>query len=445
MLKRVILFSSLLLLSACAEPVAIGLEMELAQPDADTLVSDSQPEAAVPDSDAATGTFVFSSGTEQADRATAIAPLPSGGYLAGGVTFGSFEFSVSSGGADMFIAAYTADNTLLWRTQIGSAGEDILTAIMYDGNASIYAVGYTTGTLGAASLGNTDMLVVKCDLDGTVLWKQQLGGNGNDYAMSVAKLGSYLFIAGSFTGTFANGHEAKKQDALLLKLDSNGKLIDTLVISSKENDWATAVFAGSNGAIYLAGNTDGSLYTNTNAGMTDIFLMQTESTLLPGWLRQIGTHTPDIVYGGSVSGDNIVLAGMTYGAFAQNINMGSYDALLVAFDKNGNPRFYKQHGTDGLDVFYTAVYLPSGDIYAAGTSAGALFSQTSAGSYDAIIAHYSSNGGVLDTLQTGFSGDDVWYASAADSNTVFFAGTVSGSISHNTDQPVNDYMVMTIQ
>ena len=91
-------------------------------------------------------------------------------------------------------------------------------------------------------------------------------------------------------------------------------------------DYAFAVETDASGNIFMAGSTDGSLQ-GSNAGESDIFLMQLDSAGSHQWTVQIGSKLQDVGTALRIdaSGD-LVLAGYTTGDLG-NTNAGSKERL----------------------------------------------------------------------------------------------------------------------
>ncbi|HNT27269.1 MAG TPA: hypothetical protein PKH10_03725, partial [bacterium] len=102
-------------------------------------------EAATPDGDILVS--LVTGGGAGIDRGTAILDAGDGAIVLGGVTDGELEPGKKKGGIDMFLARYEADRSRAWLRQIGSGGDDTLTAVARDAEGALYAVGHTYGAL----------------------------------------------------------------------------------------------------------------------------------------------------------------------------------------------------------------------------------------------------------------------------------------------------------
>jgi hypothetical protein len=83
--------------------------------------------------------------------------------------------------------------------------------------------------------------------------------------------------AGSLDGQTNSG----ARDAFLIKYDANGNRAWTRLLGSSSNDEARALTTGTDGAIYMAGSTEGSLDGQTNRGFYDAFLTKIQRQTVP--------------------------------------------------------------------------------------------------------------------------------------------------------------------
>lgn len=384
-------------------------------------------------------------GSAAVDRGTALIPAGDGSILIGGITEGELEPGKKGKGKDIFIARYDIIRMREWVRQIGSDADDILTAAVRDSAGAFYVVGYTYGTLGKVSFGKADIVIAKYGDDGTPVWIKQYGSDADDIAYAAVAIGDSIFIGGSIAGKFLSDKIPQQDDGFIIKLDLDGDIVGSTLLESSRMDRVTALFAGKENVLYAAGATNGALHDNSGYGNLDGFLCNYDLTLTRRWTRQFGTADADIIYAGTANGENIALAGMTFGSFDHEINAGNYDALLIVFDLNGNRFFSRQHGNDGMDAFYGAAFLSDGTVVAAGTSSGAVFTQPAAGGYELIAVRYDLYGERLRALQYGTAGDDGAYAITANGDTATLTGALSGWNSDIRYDGISDYFIMDIK
>ena len=91
-------------------------------------------------------------------------------------------------------------------------------------DGSIYLTGTTSSTVfdGQTGLGGSDIFVSKIDVNGARLWTRLIGSQQNDYvsALSIGTDGA-MYLAGSTSGSIG-GQTSVRGDALLAKLGFDG-------------------------------------------------------------------------------------------------------------------------------------------------------------------------------------------------------------------------------
>ena len=156
--------------------------------------------------------FVHTYGGDSFEEARCIVPSASGGFILAGTT-GSQQ--------DQTTNAYVLkiDNSLncSWYLNQGGFGVEQLSDVVEDADGNIIAVGY--GSVNPDS--GYDVLIMKLNSTGEVLWQRSIGGDGWQFADEVVihPNGGYL-LAGSNIDMI-NGN-----DALLFYLDSDGNVLN---------------------------------------------------------------------------------------------------------------------------------------------------------------------------------------------------------------------------
>ena len=196
-----------------------------------------------------------------------------------------------------------------------------------------------------------------------------------------------------------------KEDIFLIKYDSSGLKKWTRQIGSSASDNVEDLYVDSNGNVYIAGGSKGSLDNNSNAGSYDIFLMKFNTSGEKQWTRQWGTSAGDGAYGIDVdSFGNIYVNGSTYGDLDGNTNKGMSDLFLTKYNSSGSKQWTKQVGTTSMDWTQALSSDSSGNIYVSGVTAGDLDGNKNAGrnavslKFDKVTANQS--------VQHDFSGSN---------------------------------------
>jgi uncharacterized delta-60 repeat protein len=212
----------------------------------------------------------------------------------------------NGGNSDAFVMKLNSQGTLQWVRQLGAvtkapggnnSGNENCKGVATDNIGNIYCAGYTNGSMGEVSGGNSDAFVMKLNSQGTLLWVRQLG------AVTKAP-------GGNNSGT----------------------------------DMCMGVAVNTSGNVYCAGYTHGSM-GESSGGNTDAFIMKLNSEGILEWVTQLGaiTHVAggnnsgdDVCMGATVdTSDNVYCAGYTGGPMGEASD-GSDDAFVMRLTSQGN-------------------------------------------------------------------------------------------------------------
>ena len=128
----------------------------------------------------------------------------------------------------------------------------------------------------SANRGESDVWVVRLDPAGNMLWEQSYGGTAFDAAESIALTsdGNFL-ISGTTRSSNANLQNAGENDVLLLKIDGAGRLLWQTTYGGPGIDLGFDAVEAADGSIYVAGelSPDGSPGL-APLGETDLLLLK---------------------------------------------------------------------------------------------------------------------------------------------------------------------------
>ncbi len=142
--------------------------------------------------------------------------------------------------------------------------------------------------------GNSDILVVKTDLQGNEIWSSTFTGDqvdADDIGMAIVELGAGFVVVGNSENINGN------TDIIVLHIGATGEELNRVIIGDPSfNDEAADVIITQAGNIMIAGSsTDVSKTVVSGGGTYDFYCpqLQPDFTLVPNWLGRYGFSGED--------------------------------------------------------------------------------------------------------------------------------------------------------
>ena len=323
------------------------------------------------------------------------------------MTAGAFSGQTNAGSTDVFVRKYDLDGNLLWTQQVGSSGSDDVQGVATSMEGAtpdpfLYLVGRVSGALPSkTSAGSSDAFIRKYDADGNEVWTNQFGTSSYDTATGIDARSGNLYVTGIESSS----------DAYLRKLDFDGDTIWNQQINTGLEYPQLSGIAVDDSAIYITGRYE--VYG------TDAFVSKIDLD---------GNHVWTDEFTGSTNGNGASISASSSGIYAVG-HQGTHDSdgTLRKYDALGSLAWIDlitgfQAGSDRAnDVAW------SDSLYVVGDVGGALPGQTSLGQGDGYLRKYDSGGAVIWTRQFGTSEQDYARAVAVDDTAVYLAGETAGA------------------
>jgi uncharacterized delta-60 repeat protein len=282
------------------------------------------------------------------DRANGVAVAPDGSVYAAGQTVGV--------GNDVLLLKFSADGSLVWQQRWDTGGQETGEGVAVASDGSVYVTGVTDGFGGFGHL-----FVLRFAPDGALVWQRIRNvatdaAVGTGQAITVAPDGS-IYAAGvtprAVVGEF---------DMLLLKLDPQGTLIWQRTYSAADvADARGGVSVGSDGSVHVAGGIQA---VTRRTAVNDTFVAKFGSDGALTWSRGYGGDQGDFPGGVAARADGTVLIGGESASFGA----GSDDAFLLQLDADGKGTACNSWGGSGIDHGDDVELAPNGTIVLAGTT-----------------------------------------------------------------------------
>ena len=343
-------------------------------------------------------------GAEGNDIGEGVAIDTDGNIYVTGVTYGKMANNINAGQSDIFLSKFNANGKLLWTQQWGSKERETANSIFISDAGSIYIAGQTKGQLDTdSSFGEYDLFLLKCDTAGNKIWLRQWGTKLNEDAYSLCvDQSENILVAGYST---VQAEDKEKSDLLIMKFDSSGTILWTKIWGSKESEWIKAIAIGKQGDLYITGWTKGGLEASKQHDFDDIFLMKLDSAANLLWVRQWGTDYNDDGNALALDAmDNAYVTGRTGNGLEGNKRIGRHDSFLSKYNSKGEKQWTKQWGSMDDDDGDGLVIDSLGKIYVLGTTSGKIDGNKMNGWCDIYLTKFDSEGQKYWTKQWGTPG-----------------------------------------
>jgi hypothetical protein len=253
-----------------------------------------------------------------------------------------------------------------WARVYGSSGLEWCKDVETDMQGNVYSVSRFSGTITVdtftlISSGSSDVLIIKHDPTGQVIWARNYGAAGQDdpNAISISPTGA-MYVTGTFTGTSNFGSNSVTTvggaDIFYAKFDLNGNNIWLKSVGSAGTDVDGGIeYSAVDSCVICTGSFQTSITLGSNnytsAGSFDGFVFKADSLGSIIWAQRIGGTGLDFTIDADVSpaGDVVTCnwyasSGMVVRAFSQlgvqlwtgNSVSGTLNPNDIEIDASGN-------------------------------------------------------------------------------------------------------------
>ena len=343
-------------------------------------------------------------GGDGSDVSEGVAVASDGASYVVGITdsFATDQFGNPS--PRIFLVKFAADGSLVWQriwngTTVRGLGR---TGVALGAGNSVYVTGVSTNN------GN-DAVLLKFDVNGTLLWERTWGGADSDESLAVAAgLDGSAYIVGTATsfGPSSSG-------LFVVKFDSLGNLVWQRISDGAAGN---AVGVGPDGSVYAAGTTP----RPDPIGNFDVIALKITSDGNLVWQRIYSAADVVDPRGGlMVASDGSVYMA---GALQTVRRTADIAALIVKLSTNGDLLFDKQFDGRGSETASGVAVAPDdGTVYVAGTT-----TSFGAGFQDAFVLHLAPTGKkLLDAVTWGGTGFEEGSGVGVIAGTVALAATTT--------------------
>jgi uncharacterized protein (DUF2147 family) len=260
------------------------------------------------------------------DYAYSIQQTTYGGYIVAGKTN-----SFGKGDYDILVINLSSTGSINWSRTINRLGDDVAYFVKQT-SSNDYIIA------GCSSLDtNSEVLVIKLNYNGDLIWAKTFGGIGNDESYSLEETSGGYIVVGR-TNSFGAGN----YDVLVMKLDNAGNLIWAKTFGLEGDDEGYSIQKTNDGGYIVVGRTN-----SFGAGNYDVLVMKLDNAGNLIWAKTFGLGDDDEAYSvQNATGYGYVVVGRTrhfdtgYDVFAMKLdNMGNLLETKI-FENSQNDQAY---------------------------------------------------------------------------------------------------------
>lgn len=217
-------------------------------------------------------------GGANTDTCYDVAETTDGYLLIGSSDSNDVDIKSNKGSYDFWIVKIDKNGTLLWEKSFGGSEIDEARAIAKSNDGNFIIVGDTRSSDKDVTKNNggADVWAIKINLEGNMLWQKNYGGSNFDVGYSIRKtLDNNFIISGSSRSSDNNFINKGQNDALIMKIDTNGKLLWQKTVGGSEIDFCYDATELTSGSIIAVGESNSNNQDiTTNKGFSDLLIIK---------------------------------------------------------------------------------------------------------------------------------------------------------------------------
>jgi 6-phosphogluconolactonase (cycloisomerase 2 family) len=301
---------------------------------------------------------------------------------------------------------------LTWVTQQSIMNSNLIDrfpSIAVDANGNSYVSYYTDGTvLGGTNKGANDIVVMKLDNNGSLLWISQqsvMNSTIGDAFPSIAVDNSgNSYISYRTTGTVSSGvASGGVYDIVVCKINTHGIVEwvqQQIVMNTNGGDQDPSIAVDGSGNCYISYRTDRTVLGGTNIGTNDIVVFKMSTDGVFQWIKQQSVmNTTGSDLNPSIDVDNSGNSYVSYytnGTVLGGTNKGFNDIVVFKLNNDGDLQWIKQeplmNSADSDDVYPSIAVNRLGELYVSYYTNGTVSGGTNKGSNDIAVFKMDKDG-----------------------------------------------------
>lgn len=334
------------------------------------------------DEDAVSNNSEITIGFSGQDVATSMANGSSGYFLCGTTTSTRNQ-------QDMYLAKLDERFRVQWSKSFGGPYNDVASRVIADDDGGCVLVGTV-----AVTPGNTQIVVLKTDRNGSMVWHREFGSTARDDGRALLRLDDGSFVIGGTT----HAGPTKNDDFFLANISPNGQTVWSITYGDVNDDRGQALAQAADGGLVLAGYRS---FVSAPSTEWDALLVKFDPNGNALWEKTFNNRPIDQALALCATTDG----GLLIGAQTEIRGLGAdVDNWLIKTDATGNPQWITVIGNTVEDRLQSVYLKTDGTFLVAG------FSNPRGTNIEAAISLVSASGQVIWTSSFGSPRSDVLFS-----------------------------------
>jgi hypothetical protein len=245
-----------------------------------------------------------------------------------GIVLAGVTQSFGAGNEDAWVVRLDGTGAVAWQKTAGGGGRDFGYGVTQLPGGDLVLVG-RTGSFGS---GLDDALLARLSGSGEPRWTRSLDTGAFEAAYDVTERGGDLFV-------LADAGDPSNLDLLVVRLDADGNVLWSRTYGGSETEGGRRILAGPGGTFFIVGRT-----ASFEAEGDDIWVLAIDGEGAILWQKVIGGSASDWAGSAAVTADGgLVIAGETW-SFPES--EADVRAFLLRLDGTGGVLWKKGLGVD---------------------------------------------------------------------------------------------------
>ena len=198
------------------------------------------------------------------------------------------------GDRDLWLVKLNKNGSIVWQHTYGGDSADVLSDIITTKDGGFIAALESSSTISGdkttASLGGTDIWILKLDANGEIEWQQSYGGNKADITPKILETNrnSFVIAGSSHSGTSGNKSEPSRgiADYWMFEIGTDAGIIWQKTIGGSNGDYLRNLVPALDGGYILAGDSASGISGEKDSAVksfVDVWLVKVSATGTIEW------------------------------------------------------------------------------------------------------------------------------------------------------------------